>query len=72
MGVSPKLFSRLIRFRGAFEALRTGARQSEVALAAGYADQAHLLREFCAFAGTAPGTCFRRWSEVSDSFNRPS
>jgi AraC-like DNA-binding protein len=56
-GFSPKLFARLMRFQRALELLH-GARElglTQVALAAGYSDQAHLTRECVEFAGVSPG-----------------
>jgi AraC-like DNA-binding protein len=56
VGVSPKTFARLARFRRALRAARTGAHPgwATIATAAGYYDQAHLISEFRAIAGTTP------------------
>jgi AraC-like DNA-binding protein len=54
LGISPKLLSRIVRFRCAREALRDGEPAAQVALATGYSDQAHMTREFRAFAGVPP------------------
>lgn len=56
-GVGPKLASRIVRFERAQQALlraRPSAGLAEVAAACGYADQAHLGREFAALAGCPP------------------
>jgi AraC-like DNA-binding protein len=58
VGVPPKLFARIVRFRAAFGQLAQGQPQAAVALDGGYADQAHMLREFREFAGTSPSRCF--------------
>ncbi len=57
VGLTPKLFCRVRRFRQALEQLRAGHSPSWAALAAdcGYFDQAHLNRDFRAFAGMTPG-----------------
>jgi AraC-like DNA-binding protein len=60
IGVGPKRLLRIVRFRAAYEALRAGGAQAGVALASGYADQAHMLREFRALAGAPPSRCFAR------------
>ena len=52
-GLGPKLASRIVRFERAQRALLE-AHPSEVAPACGYADQAHLSREFAALAGCPP------------------
>jgi AraC-like DNA-binding protein len=56
-GFSPKLFARLMRFQRALALLhgRPELGLTQVALAAGYSDQAHLTRECVEFAGVAPG-----------------
>ncbi len=53
VGLSPRLFGRIVRFQRAFRAL---GRESGAAIAArcGYADQAHLVREMRRFGGQAP------------------
>ncbi|MFP2926758.1 helix-turn-helix domain-containing protein [Pyxidicoccus sp. 3LG] len=55
-GVPPKLLARVLRFQRALTLLRSGAGAdlSDVALACGYADQAHLSREVRDLAGLTP------------------
>ncbi|XXF75350.1 AraC family transcriptional regulator [Myxococcaceae bacterium GXIMD 01537] len=55
-GVPPKLLARVLRFQRALSLLRSGAGEdlSAVALACGYADQAHLSREVRDLAGLTP------------------
>lgn len=57
MGLSPKLYSRLLRFQGAVRRARgaPGAAWADLALDAGYSDQPHFIREFREFAGITPG-----------------
>jgi AraC-like DNA-binding protein len=57
VGVSPKTFARLTRFHHALSAARDGDGSSwaSIAATAGYYDQAHLIAEFRAIAGTTPG-----------------
>ena len=53
VGLSPRLFGRIVRFQRAFRAL--GAESgAAVAARCGYADQAHLVREVRRFAGQTP------------------
>lgn len=56
VGMSPKLFSRLIRFDRAVRNLAKRGERSwtEFALAHGYSDQAHFINEFREFAGVTP------------------
>jgi AraC-like DNA-binding protein len=56
VGVPPKLYARVIRFRALIDALPHGARPDWSALAAqlGYYDQAHLIADFKAFSGLSP------------------
>ena len=57
VGLAPKPAARVLRFRRALALLERddGARLGEIALDCGYYDQAHLNRDFRAFAGSAPG-----------------
>ena len=54
VGITPKLLARIVRFRSAREALRRRTPAVQIAVAAGYSDQAHMTREFRAFAGVPP------------------
>ena len=59
IGLSPKLFSRIVRFGRATELAMSPqiGGWAELAAACGYADQAHMSREFVEFSGAPP----RRW-----------
>jgi AraC-like DNA-binding protein len=61
-GLSPKLLARIMRFDRAIRIVRYGEVKSWSDLAAqcGFADQAHMAREFVAFAGDPPTTLLRR------------
>jgi AraC-like DNA-binding protein len=58
VGMTPKLYCRLTRFRRVLRAIRMGrdVDWAGLALAGGYSDQAHLIHEFRAFSGMAPGS----------------
>lgn len=56
VGVTPKTYVRLVRFRRTVVALsRSDLALGEVAVAHGYYDQAHMNAEFRQFAGMSPG-----------------
>ena len=57
VGLPPKLYGRVLRFQSALHRLAAdpAAPQVEVALDAGYSDQAHFARDFRALAGITPG-----------------
>ncbi len=50
-GYGPKLLARILRLQGALELARGGAPLADVAVRAGYADQAHLARDVRDLAG---------------------
>jgi AraC-like DNA-binding protein len=56
VGLTPKLFFRVRRFRGLMEGIQKGlpVNWAELAGDCGYFDQAHLIRDFRAFAGITP------------------
>lgn len=54
-GLTAAMYLRLVRFHRARDAIKAGAaRLSDVAADAGYADQAHMTRDFRRFAGETP------------------
>lgn len=60
LGLPPKTIARIVRFNRAVGLLQRddGARLGEIALDCGYYDQAHLNRDFRAFAGDSPSAFF--------------
>ena len=62
LGLGPKLIGRMLRFNHATALLEAGAApdMAAVALDAGYYDQAHMNRDFRAFAGRPPSDFLRR------------
>lgn len=62
VGLTPKSAARVMRFDRAVSSLRRGwaGTLSTLACECGYADQAHLTREFREFAGITPGEMLRR------------
>ena len=68
IGYGPKTLERVLRFRRALSLIRARVPLADIALLAGYADQAHLTNEFQRLAGSTPGQ-FTRLSEVPISSN---
>jgi AraC-like DNA-binding protein len=62
VGVTPKLAGRLVRFDRAVQAVTPAKRPNwgELAVAVGYYDQAHMVREFREFARCTPTELWRR------------
>lgn len=60
VGVTPKTFARIVRFRSLLSTVwATGPRDwAGLAADAGYADQPHLVREFRSFTGLSPTAYF--------------
>lgn len=66
IGLTPKMFSRVIRFRRVMTSIRNGrpTSWSRLAADAGYYDQSHLIREFKAFSGLTPEGVLREHARV--------
>jgi len=54
VGVTPKLFARILRFQHAIALIDREPSWAAIAQHAGYYDQAHLIRDFQQFAGASP------------------
>lgn len=73
IGVGPKLLVRIIRFQQVFRAVeQSNNAWAEIALACGYYDQAHLIRDFNQFAQQTPAVLFSNQSVLTASFTRKS
>lgn len=57
VGLAPKRYQRIVRFQCALRTMRAAAPAPLAAIAAscGYADQAHMSRDFREFSGLTPG-----------------
>jgi len=66
VGLPPKTVARIMRFEELLRRLpRTSRGQAAaVAVACGYYDQAHMIRDFREFAGTTPGEYLARFPSV--------
>ncbi len=53
IGVTPKMYARIVRFRASLDSLNRGA---PLAAELGYFDQSHMIAEFKEFSGLTPGT----------------
>jgi AraC-like DNA-binding protein len=68
-GMSPKLFTRLIRFHASLQWAGANCSLTEIAYRSGYFDQSHFIREFKQFSGISPKQYFRlNPSQVADNF----
>lgn len=70
VGVGPKVLSRLVRFQRALRAL-TGPDAlpaAQAAVAAGYADQAHMISDVSDLAGLSPGRLLRSAPALANLF----
>ncbi len=72
IGMSPKQFARLARFRRALHAAREDSRLgwAGIAAAAGYFDQSHLIADFHAIAGVAPRALLGELGAAEDTAKR--
>jgi AraC-like DNA-binding protein len=55
VGLTPKTFSRIVRLQAALRRVRQGSPLTDVALACGFYDQAHMTRDFRELASMSPG-----------------
>ena len=71
VGLSPKRLARIARFQHAIATLEEAegpGRGVRTAVACGYADQAHFIRDFTMLAGCAPGEHLLRRGEMTGFF----
>ena len=73
LGIGPKLYSRIVRLQAALVEIDAAERGASVdaALAAGYFDQSHLLRDFRTLAGRPAARSRQADGEMSRHFTAP-
>ena len=73
VGVSPKVLARILRFQNTLRHrdATTPIEWAHVAVACGYADQSHLIREYAALAGETPASLLAAEGELSSYFTSP-
>jgi AraC-like DNA-binding protein len=61
VGLTPKVFSRVLRFQRVLALIRRDRQidWADVAVASGYYDQAHFIHDFRAFSGMSPTAYLR-------------
>lgn len=71
IGVSPKKYAGIVRFQHAVRLRERGFSYLDIVEACGYADHAHLAKDFRAYAGCAPEPFFRSrvQPELTQSFD---
>jgi AraC-like DNA-binding protein len=62
--LTPKGMARVLRFAHAVRHIEHAGTWADVAFAAGYADQAHFIREFRSLAGVTPTAYVRERQRV--------
>jgi len=68
IGLSPKSFSRIIRFQNVLRLATRARNLTDLALSAGYYDQAHFSREFTDIAGNCPRNYFKGEKGINGLF----
>ncbi|MFC0774038.1 helix-turn-helix domain-containing protein [Terrimonas alba] len=73
VGVSPKLFSRIVRFNRAIALKMNDHKKNWTTIAhhCGYFDQMHFIKDFKLFSGTPPDVFFKNTPPVSENFLNP-
>ena len=73
VGVGPSLLASIFRFRSAFDLVERDASRpwTDAAIAAGYYDQSHFIREFRRFVGVAPTEFVRSAAELAEALAQP-
>lgn len=71
IGLSPKQYSRMIRFRKAYTQLCIGnyAEMMDLVVENGYFDQMHMIKEFKQFVGTTPSVLINTAQQAQQSYH---
>jgi len=72
IGVSPKFYARLVRFKHALRRISSASdlNLTDISIDCGYYDQSHFIRDFKSFTGTSPKRYLRENRELNDLIMR--
>jgi AraC-like DNA-binding protein len=71
VGLAPKTLGRILRFQHVFKAQQDDAANwAEIAVACGYFDQSHLIRDFRQFTGECPSALNVSHDSLTELFMR--
>ncbi len=68
LGVSPKFFSRLVRFQNALQLINSGINLTEITYKCGYFDQSHFIRDFKQFSDVTPNKYLAEKHSIDDIY----
>ena len=71
VGISPKMYCRVVRFRNVYDAMSNESSLNwiRIALDSGFFDQPHLIRDFRQFAGESPTAFLAGQTQFAQSVN---
>lgn len=74
VGLTPKILSRIMRFQKFLVLTKSSSdlTLSDAALACGYFDQSHFIRDFTRFSGVSPMQYLKTTHSMSDHFTTPT
>jgi AraC-like DNA-binding protein len=70
VGLTPKMFARIVRFQNVVRAIESSSdtKMLDAALSFGYFDQSHMIRDFREFSGQSPSEYFNKTHSISALF----
>ena len=72
IGMNPKEYARVVRFQKSMHMMQQGnIKYADIAVASGYSDQSHLIREFKSITGHTPKSLLGICQPYSDLFTNP-
>ena len=72
VGMNPKEYSRIVRFQKSMHMMQQGnINYADIAVASGYSDQSHFIREFKSMTGHTPKSLLSISQPYSDLFTNP-
>lgn len=71
LGISPKAFARIVRIQTVLKSIGGEPAWADLAVAGGFFDQAHFIRDFRALTGVCPSEFYRESNQMAEYFSGP-